>query len=150
MVGRYSLLGLALFQLAPALAQDPLQSLVPLIEVFAAEKTTPGFDVAGIRCGALFAAQLDWSEKHPGQRGPSRAQQADIDPNLTGAELHRQNVTKMDSSTAFSSTRDDVLRVVGLYTDRFRKNEANGGHPWNGDKLIMGDTAYCDIMRGRR
>ena len=135
---------------APAAAHPALQGLVPLVEVYDARLASrPEFDVAGIRCGGLFTAQQVWSERHGGQGRPSRAQIADIELNLTRAEIARQQ-RGLGLSRAFTSTREDVLRVIDLYTTRFRSRDSGEGLPWQGDGLITSDTAFCDIMNGRR
>jgi hypothetical protein len=130
----------------PALADEPaLSRLIPLLEVYDADKPSPGFDVAGIRCAGLYAAQQDWSEKHGGSR-PSRAQLADVEHNLTLAEQHRRNAG-IPIPDARERTGKDVLRIVRLYTQRFAST--GGDPPWRGDPLVEGDMTYCDLLGGR-
>lgn len=136
--------------LVPAEAQQArthaaLTELVPLLEVYDARRDSPAYDVAGIRCGGLTVAQQDWAERNPGTRGPSRAALRASELNLTRAELARQQAGQ-PVSRAYASTRDDVLRVIGLYRARFEQNARDGSHPWNGDPLITGDTTYCDML----
>lgn len=141
--------GLALATATGAAADPALEKLVPLLEVYDARKASPGFDVAGIRCAGLFAAQSEWARKNPGAGRPSKARMQDVEDNLTRAEVHRRK-NGQDIVQAQESTKADVLRVIGLYTARFRSNTSGGGHPWQADGLIRGDTGYCDILGGRR
>lgn len=128
-----------------AQAQDGLTSLKPLIELYGADaKPKLGFDVAGIRCAGFYTAQLDWARKH-GLRKPSAKDLKDVELHLTRAEIYRkeqgQSVTK-----AYQTTLDDVQRVIKLYTAHFAKRAAAGLHPWEGDALIHGDSAYCGFL----
>lgn len=133
----------------PALADPALDSLVPLIEVYGPGGASPGFDVAGIRCGGLYAAQEDWASRHRGIRGPSAAERQDIEDHLTRAEIHRRE-QGLSVTAAYETTLTDVQRVIGLYQDRFAANAQAGGHPWTNDPLLAGDAAYCAILGGRR
>lgn len=135
---------------APAAAHPALDRLIPLIEVYDARLAdTPEFDVAGIRCAALFIAQQLWSESHGGEGRPSAARLADIERNLTQAELARRD-EGMGLSRAYSTTLDDARRVIDLYSAHFRVRETGEGLPWQGDPLISGDTNYCDLLGNRR
>jgi hypothetical protein len=128
-----------------AQAEDGLKSLVPLIELYAQDaKPKLGFDVAGIRCAGLYAAQADWAETH-GLRGPTQKQRKDIELHLTRAEIYRKEAGQ-SVARAYESTRNDVLRVMDLYSDRFAKRAASGAHPWSGDSLLRGDLAYCKVL----
>lgn len=134
----------------PAGATDPaLLGLIPLVEVYAAGQPSPGFDVAGIRCAGLYAARHDWARRHPGVRAPSPAQLADIDSHLTAARLHREG-QGMSMTAAHTSVQEDARRVVGLYQAHFAGRQEAAGHPWDGDALVHGDGAYCDLLGGRR
>lgn len=143
-VSALAICAIAALSTSPAAAQDPLRHLLPLLEVYDARKPSPGYDVAGIRCAGLFVAQDDWAHRH-GMRGPSRAELASVEELLTRAEQFRRNAG-FDLVAAQESTRTDVMRVVGLYQERFSRN-AKAGHPWSGDRLIKGDAQYCDILR---
>ena len=128
-----------------AQSKDGLASLVPLIELYrAAAKPQPGIDVVGIRCAGFYTAQLDWARKH-GLRKPSAKALKDVELHLDRAEIYRQkqgqSVTK-----AYKSTLDDVQRVIKLYTAHFAKRASAGQHPWEGDSLIHGDSAYCGFL----
>jgi len=128
-----------------AQTRDGLKSLVPLIELYRADaKPQPGFDVGGIRCAGFYTAQLDWARKH-GLRKPSAKALKDVELHLARAEIYRQkqgqSVTK-----AYKSTLDDVQRVIKLYTAHFAKRASAGQHPWEGDALIHGDSAYCGFL----
>jgi hypothetical protein len=140
-VGLFALLASA----GVAEARDGLKELVPLIELYA-ENANPklGFDIAGIRCAGLYAAQADWAATH-GLSGPTRKERKDIELHLTRAELYRQNAGQ-SVSRAYETTRRDVLQVMALYTDRFAERAAKGEHPWTGDPLLRGDLAYCGIL----
>lgn len=134
---------------APAFANEALQKLVPLMEVYRADGKSPEFDVAGIRCAGLFLAQSEWARQNGGAGQPSKARIRDIETNLARAEQHRLN-RGQGLVAAQENTRSDVLRVHRLYTARFTKNAAGGADPWGGDRLIRDDTRYCDLLAGRR
>lgn len=122
---------------------DPLRSLQPLIEVFAADGDTPGWDVAGIRCAGLFYAQESWRRKHGGQ-GPKRRF---LDGAAIGLERSVQYRVNLGQSLtkATLSVEDDLTRVIKLYTQRFNDN-ARAGHPWQGDPDLKGDKDYCELV----
>lgn len=127
-----------------------LQDLVPLVEVYgAANANTPEFDVAGIRCAGLFAAQETWAQTHGGAGMPSRTRIRDINLNLDRAQITRQG-QGLDLSRAHGSVQEDIYRVTALYAARFRSRSSGDGLPWQGDGVITSDTAYCDILNGRR
>ena len=140
---------LALAVAAPAMAHEALRSLIPLTTVYAADRPSPEFDVAGIRCAGLFAAQEQWARAHGNQGMPSRARRADIDHNLDLAQITRNNAG-MDLGRAHTSTQADLYAVVELYAARFRTQDSGDTVPWQGDGLITSDTAYCDLLNGRR
>jgi hypothetical protein len=141
---------LALAGPGPAAATDPaLLGLVPLVEVYVVGRPPPGFDVGGIRCAGLFAAQHDWSRRHPGIRPPGPARLADIDNHLTAARIHRQG-QGMGIAAAQVSVQQDARRVLGLYQAHFAGRQEAAGHPWDGDRLVQTDTSYCDLLAGRR
>jgi hypothetical protein len=126
-------------------AQDGLTSLEPLVELYGANaKTKLGFDVAGIRCAGFYTAQLEWARKH-GLRKPSAKEIKDVELHLTRAEIYRKEEGQ-SVTNAYKSTLDDVQRVIKLYTDHFAKRTAAGQHPWEGDALIHGDSAYCGFL----
>lgn len=128
-----------------AQAQDGLKSLVPLIELYAADASPKlGFDVAGIRCAGFHTAQLEWARKH-GLRKPSAKELKAVELHLTRAEIYRQKQGQ-SATNAYKSTLDDVQRVIKLYTAHFAKRAAAGQHPWEGDALIHGDSAYCGFL----
>lgn len=139
----------ALLAAGPALAHPGLESLIPLTEVYGIAVTpTPPFDVAGIRCAGLFAAQQHWAEAHRNQGMPSAARLRDIELNLDRAQIARTQAG-MDLSRAHGSVQDDILSVTALYAARFQSRDQGDGLPWAGDGLITSDTAYCDILNGR-
>jgi hypothetical protein len=141
----WCLLALTLSLAGTAAARDGLSALVPLVEIYAAgAKDQPGFDVAGIRCAGLYTAQADWARKH-GLRGPSRKALKDVETHLTRAEIYRQE-QGMSVPDAYKTTLDDVQTVIGLYTRLFAKRSKIGQHPWEGDRLIHGDSAYCKLL----
>ena len=123
----------------PALA-DPLRTLEPLMEVFAADGDSPGWDVAGIRCAGLLYAQESWRQDHGGS-GPGRKLLASAATGLEQAVQHRVGLGK-SLTKATLSVEDDLHRVHALYLARFKANDANG-HPWSGDSLVKGDLGYC-------
>ena len=128
-----------------AQAQDGLTSLEPLVELYGANaKTKLGFDVAGIRCAGFYTAQLEWARKH-GLRKPSAKELKDVELHLTRAEIYRKEQGQ-SVTNAYKSTLDDVQRVIKLYTDHFAKRASAGQHPWDGDALIHGDSAYCGFL----
>lgn len=140
----------ALLSAGPALAHPGLESLIPLTEIYGiAVSPTPPFDVAGIRCAGLFAAQEHWAEAHGGQGMPGAARIHDIDANLNAAQATRQQAG-MSLTRAHTSVQEDIYRVTALYAARFQAHETGEGLPWQGDGLITSDTAYCDILSGRR
>lgn len=124
---------------SPTLA-DPLRELKPLLEVFAADGDSPGWDVAGIRCAGLFYAQESWRQEHGGS-GPGKKLLASAATGLEQAVQHRVALGK-SLTKATLSVEDDLHRVHALYLARFAKNDVNG-HPWNEDALMKGDQSYC-------
>ena len=139
------LLALALTLPGGAWAKDGLSSLVPLVEVYAVDaKVTPGFDVAGIRCAALYSAQALWAQDHGG-RGPGRKAMQDVELHLTRAELFRREQGE-SVTAAHDSTLADVQAVMALYAQRFGQNAGAGRHPWLGDGLIRSDLSYCRLL----
>jgi hypothetical protein len=140
----------------PGLAQSPgrphegLSRLVPLLDLYASGRgAAPSYDVAGIRCAALFTAQRDWVEPRGGDGRPTLAQLDDIALHVTRSEYVRRQ-GGMAPDQAATSVRVDMVRVAGLYTARFRQREGIDVPPWMGDTLIRDDTAYCEILNGRR
>lgn len=126
-------------------AEDGLRELIPLIELYSKDTNPPlGFDIAGIRCAGLYAAQADWASVH-GLRGPTQKQRKDIELFLRLAEIHRKD-TGQSIARAHESTRVDVLQVMQLYTDRFAERAASGAHPWSGDTLVGNDLFYCRLL----
>lgn len=149
-MNRQLALCLAVLLPGPALAHPALESLVPLVEAYGVAVTpTPAFDVAGIRCAGLFAAQEHWAGAHGNRGMPSAARLRDIDLNLDRAQITRQQAG-MDLTRAHASVQDDIYRVTALYAARFQAHDQVEGLPWQGDGLITSDTAYCDILNGRR
>ena len=143
---------LAAAALAPApqaLAHEALHTLVPLIEVYSATQPSPEFDVAGVRCAALYMAQQDWAKSRPGTPRPSKAQLRDIEANLTAAEQTRRNAG-LSLVAAQESIKADVLRVFALYKAHFDRTRHDNKSPWTGDPLLRGDMRYCDLLGGRR
>jgi hypothetical protein len=126
-------------------AQDPLQTLVPLMEVFTADGDTPGFDVVGIRCAGLYYAQQTWRQQNGGN-GPTRAQLEVGEISLRRTVQHRINAG-MDIVSADQSTEADLRRVMDLYLARFAQNAASG-HPWRNDSTLGGDLDYCSFAAG--
>ncbi len=142
-------IGLSLATAAPGMAQPGLDSLIPLVEIYATvNDPTPGFDVAGIRCAALFTAQKDWADRHREVRGPTRDQIADVELNLTRAEIFRQE-QGLGLTGAYQSTLEDVQRLIALYQARFAQVSTTADHPWRNDGLIRSDTSYCEALAGR-
>jgi hypothetical protein len=128
-----------------AQAQDGLKSLVPLTELYAADvEHKLGFDVAGIRCAGFYTAQLEWARQH-GLRKPSAQELRDVELHLTRAEIYRKDQGQ-SPTRAYQTTLADVQRVIKLYTAHFADRAALGQHPWEGDTLIHGDSAYCRFL----
>ncbi len=143
---RYALgLLLALTPL-PVLAEEGLDSLVSLIDIYGPNGTEQDFDVAGIRCAALTAAQDNWNRAH-GARGMPADAMEQVQVNLTLAEQERLN-QGMDRVRAMTSVQEDMFRVIDLYTARF---EAIGREraPWEIEQLLQGDMAYCEALNRR-
>ena len=136
----------------PASATEPhpaLSRLIPLVEVYSATGLTPAFDIAGIRCAGLFAAQEEWALSQGRQGMPSRARLNDVSLNLDRAQITRDQAG-MTLAGAHSTTQADFNAVVRLYMARFTQRQSDSATPWNGDGLITSDTAYCDLLNGRR
>jgi hypothetical protein len=143
---RYALgLLLALTPL-PVLAEEGLDSLVSLIDIYGPNGTEHDFDVAGIRCAALTAAQDNWNRAH-GARGMPADAMEQVQVNLTLAEQERLN-EGVDRVRAMTSVQNDMFRVIDLYTARF---EAIGREraPWEIEQMLQGDMAYCEALNRR-
>jgi hypothetical protein len=140
---------------APALAQGTphaaLTRLIPLTEVYEARPgaRTPGFDVAGIRCGAMVRAQDAFASASPGLPRMPAPDLQQADSNLTAAEIDRRQRLRMGAANAAASTRADAQRVLGLYLARFQDNRSRGLHPWRGDPVLERDTTYCGFLNQR-
>ena len=130
----------------PALTQ-----LIPLTEVYDARggRTSPGFDVAGIRCGSMVRAQEALARQTPGFPRVPAADLRQADRNLTAAEIDRRQRLRMGAATAAATTRADAQRVIGLYLARFQDNRSRGLHPWRGDPVLERDTTYCGFLNQR-
>jgi hypothetical protein len=128
----------------PALA-DPLQQLDPLLEVFAADGDTPGYDVVGVRCAGLIYAMDTWSKDHGGA-GPAEYLLSEAATALEVATKSRVGLGQ-DLTRATLSVEADFHRVHGLYLARFAANDASG-HPWSDDPLLKGDQTYCKAALG--
>ncbi|NUB43662.1 hypothetical protein GEU84_004635 [Fertoebacter nigrum] len=132
----------------PARADDGLKKLIPLVEIYDVRKPArPGFDVAGIRCAALFTAQKHWKDTHPrtAGRGPSPKQLKIVATHLTRSEIFRREQGK-GMVESYETVLADVQRVIQLYLARFETRAEGGAHPWQGDGLIRGDSAYCKAL----
>jgi hypothetical protein len=152
---RLALLALALTLPAAPLAQGAphpaLTRLIPLTEVYDARagRAAPGFDVAGIRCGAMVQAQDIWARETPGIPRVAAVELRDADSNLTAAEVDRRQRLRMGAAAAASTTRADAERVRALYLARFEENRRRGLHPWRGDTVLDRDTTYCGFLNQR-
>jgi hypothetical protein len=136
-------------QLARAEPGHPaLRKLVPLLEVFAAGKPVPGYDVAGLRCAGLLLAQYDWAERHPGVSSPSRDEMRQADLMLEASEQQRLN-DGLDLVQAHVTVEREARRVWQLYQRQFARNDRQGRHPWQDDPLILGDSRFCAALSGR-
>ncbi len=123
-----------------AFSADPLRELMPLLEVFAANGASPGWDVAAIRCAGLIYAQDTWKQQHGGT-GPTRKRLTRAATGLEQATQHRVGLGQ-DLTNATLSVETDFRHVYDLYLLRFAENDAKG-HPWGGDALLQGDQGYC-------
>ena len=142
---------LAVVLAAPALAEPnhpALRSLLPLLDVFAAGKEIPPYDVAGLRCAGLRLAQADWAARNPGVEGPTVAEMAEVDLMLQASEQQRLN-EGMELGRAHVSIERETRRVWRLYERRFAGNARNGNHPWAGDTLVTGDMGFCERLARR-
>jgi hypothetical protein len=126
-------------------AADPLQTLDPLLKVFAADGDTPGYDVVGVRCAGLIYAQDTWRKDHGGA-GPTKHLLAEVATALEVATQHRVGLGQV-LTTATLSIEADFRRVYDLYLARFATN-AKSGHPWSDDPLLKGDQSYCNAALG--
>jgi hypothetical protein len=143
---RASLVGVLLSLSAlPVAAQEGLQSLVPLIELYGPDGSDPAFDVAGIRCSALYGAQEQYGRDNRAAL-PTRAQMQAFQANLDSAQQVRVNAG-MGYATARESVEEDLYRVMDLYVDLFRENERRGRR-WDDGPLLHGDIAYCGFLNG--
>jgi hypothetical protein len=142
------LMGSGAPQLAGAEPGHPaLRKLVPLLEVFAAGKPVPGYDVAGLRCAGLLLAQYDWAERHPGVAAPSRDEMRQADLMLEASEQQRLN-DGLDLVQAHVTVEREAKRVWKLYQRQFARNEGQGRPPWQDDPLILGDSRFCAALSG--
>lgn len=135
-------LALALAPL-PMAAQEGLQTLVPLIELYGPGGSSPAFDVAGIRCAALYGAQEQHGRQNREAR-PTRAQMEHFQTNLDQAQQVRVNAG-MGYATARESVEEDLFRLMDLYGAVFAENERRGRR-WNDGALLHGDMAYCQML----
>ena len=128
-----------------------LTRLIPLTEVYDARngRSAPGFDVAGIRCGAMVLAQDAWARGTPGLPPLPAADLRQADTNLTASAVDRRQRQRMSAAAAASTTRADAQRVRGLYLARFEENRRRGLHPWRGDPVLERDTTYCGFLNQR-
>jgi len=135
----------------PAVAAEPgLTRLIPLVEMYNATKgKSPPGDVAWIRCASLHLAMEEWRRQDRQVKALTRAQKQDVEDNLKRAVQLRRNEWRQGKPSPDGSVEDDLQRVVGLYTARFRQNAAAGGHPMSGDTLLTSDYAYCEAVGGR-
>jgi hypothetical protein len=139
---------------SPALRAEPnhpaLRSLLPLVEVYAAGKAAPAFDVAGIRCAALLIAQHDWAQEAGGDvDGPGKAGMQEADRLLEASEQQRLN-DGIDLVRAHVTIERETARVLRLYTRQFRRNAGSGRHPWEGDALLHGDLSFCAALTSQK
>jgi hypothetical protein len=125
-----------------------LRALVPLQEVFAADRKTPAYDVAGLRCAGLLLAKHDWAMRHSGVAAPTDAEMAEADLMLEASEQQRLN-DGMDLVRAHVSIERDARRVWRLYERQFARNDRKNGHPWQDDPLIIGDSRFCAALYRR-
>ena len=123
-----------------AIAADPLRELVPLLQVFAADGDSPGYDVVGVRCAGLLYAKDSWRQNYGGE-GPTKRLLSDAAIALEVATQHRVGLGQ-DLTKATLSVEADFRRVFDLYLSRFATNDATG-HPWSDDPLVKGDQSYC-------
>ena len=100
-----------------AVAQEGLDDLVPLLTLYGRNGSSPAFDVAGIRCAGLVAAQDNWARAH-GTGAMPQAAMAQVPSNLDAAEQERLNAGQ-DIVAANTSVQADMYRVIDLYTARF-------------------------------
>lgn len=136
-------------QLAGAEPGHPaLRKLVPLLEVFAAGKPVPGYDVAGLRCAGLLLAQYDWAQRHSEVPAPSQAQMRQADLMLEASEQQRLN-DGLDLVQAHVTIEREAKRVWQLYQRHFARNDRQGRHPWQDDPLILGDSRFCAALSGQ-
>lgn len=126
-----------------------LRRLFPLLEVFAAGKAAPGYDVAGLRCAGLLLAQNDWAARHPGVTPPEDRDMQQADLMLEASEQERLN-NGMDLAKAHVSIEREARRVWRLYERHFASNARQGRHPWQDDPLIIGDSRFCAALYRRK
>jgi hypothetical protein len=127
----------------PLAAQEGLESLIPLTELYGPGGSSPAFDVAGIRCAALYGAQ----ERHGRQNleaRPTRAQMEHFQSNLDQAQQVRVNAG-LGYATARESVEEDLFRVMDLYLAVVAENERRGRR-WDDGALLHADKAYCQIL----
>lgn len=142
MRGAFALI-LSLAIAPPLAAQEGLDTLVPLIEVYGPGGASPGFDVAGIRCAGLYGAQERWGRRDRSAR-PTAAQMQAFQSNLDSAQQARINAGT-GPATARDSVEEDVFRVMDLYEQVFADNDRRG-RLWNDGPLLRGDMAYCAAL----
>jgi hypothetical protein len=142
-------LALALLSLSSVAQAEPghpaLLSLLPLAEVYATGQDIPPYDVAGLRCAGLRLAQGEWATRDPGLQGPTAEELAEVDLMLEASEQQRLN-DGMELGRAHVSIEREARRVWRLYDRRFKANEGQSGHPWDGDALVTGDMAFCNRL----
>lgn len=130
----------------PAVAQEGLDTLVPLVELYGPNGSSPAFDVAGIRCAGLYGAQERWGRQDRAAR-PTQAQMEAFQSNLDAAQQERVN-GGMGFATARESVAEDLYRVIDLYVAVFAENDRRGLR-WDAGALMDGDRFYCDALNRR-
>jgi hypothetical protein len=127
----------------PVAAQEGLDTLVPLMELYGPGGSSPAYDVAGIRCAGLFGAQDNFGREN-GTPRPARREMAHFEDNLEAAFQTRLNAG-VEIVRAQTSVEADLFRVMDQYVAVFEANR-RAGRDWDHRSLIRGDTAYCEIL----
>lgn len=127
----------------PLAAQEGLDTLVPLMELYGPGGSAPAFDVAGIRCAALYGAQNRHGREYRAARPTARQMEA-YQSNLDAARQVRVE-GGLGHASAREAVERDLFRVMDLYVAVMEDN-ARRGRPWNDGALLRGDIAYCYLL----
>jgi hypothetical protein len=105
----------AIMAALPLSADPALDALLPLMEVYGPDGHNPPYDVAGIRCAALWTAQIAWGQSHGERVRVDRQMEEDLDTFLDRSMSGRVEAG-MDLTRAYTTVYEDTEQVIARYT----------------------------------